>query len=108
MVGWDYRAYYIEHTPPALIKHMSREHQVLWPAIAAVIHAHLQWAGAVILEGWQLEPPRVRAVSHPYLRACWLVIDEAVLEARLRADTAFDQGCTNVERLIRHYMARSR
>ena len=30
-----------------------------------------------------------------------------MLEARLRADTAFYQGCTDVERLIRHYMARS-
>jgi hypothetical protein len=108
MAGWDYRAYYIEHTPPALIKHMRREHQALWPAITAAIHAHLQWAGPVILEAWQLEPPRVRAVSHPHLRACWLLVDEAVLEARLRADTAFHQGCTNVERLIRHYMARSR
>jgi hypothetical protein len=31
-----------------------------------------------------------------------------VLEARLRADTAFYQGCTDVERFIRHYLARSR
>ena len=61
-----------------------------------------------ILEGWQLDPDRVRAVSHPHLRTCWLLVDEAVLEARLRADTAFSQGCTDVERLIRHYLERSR
>ena len=47
------------------------------------------------------------AVSHPQLRTCWLLVDEAVLEARLRADMAFSQGCTDVERLIRHYLARS-
>jgi hypothetical protein len=73
-----------------------------------VIHAQLPWAGPVILEGWQLDAERVRAVRHPHLRACWLLVDEAVSEARLRADTAFYQGCTDAERLIRHYLARSR
>lgn len=47
------------------------------------------------------------AVTRPHLRACWLLVDDAVLEARERADTAFYQGCTDVERFIRHYMARS-
>src|SRR5262245_30792658 len=108
MAGWDYRAYYVAHTPPTLIEHSRREHQALWPAMAAVIHAHLQWAGPVILEGWQLDPDRVCAVSHPHLRTCWLLVDEAVVEARLRADTTFSQGCTDVERLIRYYLARSR
>jgi hypothetical protein len=61
-----------------------------------------------ILEGWQLDPERVRAVTRPHLRACWLLVDEAALEARVRADTAFYQGCTDVERFIRHDMARSR
>jgi hypothetical protein len=36
------------------------------------------------------------------------LVDDVVLEARLRADTAFDQGCTDVGRFIRHYLARSR
>ena len=31
-----------------------------------------------------------------------------MLGARLRADTTFYQDCTDVERLIRHYLARSR
>jgi hypothetical protein len=88
--------------------HRRREHQAWWPAITAVIHAHFQWAGPVILEGWQFDPERVWAVSHPQLRTCWLLVDEAVLEARLRADPAFSQGCTAVERLMRHYRARSR
>ena len=108
MAGWDYRAYYVAHPPPTLIEHSRREHQALWPAIAAVIHAHLQWAGPVIVEGWQLEPERLRSVTHPHLRACWLLVDDTVLEARLRADTAFYQGCTDVERFIRHDLARSR
>jgi hypothetical protein len=34
-------------------------------------------------------------------------VDDAVLEARLRADTALYYGCADVERLIRHYVARS-
>jgi 2-phosphoglycerate kinase len=108
MAGWDYRAYYLAHAPPALIEHSQREHQALWPAIVAVIDAHHHWAGPVILEGWQLDPARVASVAHPQLRACWLLVDEAVLEARLRADTAFYQGCADVERLIRHYLTRSR
>ena len=62
----------------------------------------------VILEGWQLDPARVASVIHPQLYACWLPVNEAVLEVRLRADTAFYQGYTDVERLIRHDLARSR
>jgi 2-phosphoglycerate kinase len=108
MAGWDYRAYYIAHTPATLIRHSRQEHDALWPAIVAVIHAHLQWAGPVILEGWQLDPDRVTSLTHPQLRACWLLVDDAMLEARLRADTAFYQGASDVERLIRHYLARSR
>ena len=107
MAGWDYRAYYVAHPPATLIDHSMREHQALWPAITAVTHAHLQWAGPVILEGWQLDPARVASCTHPQIRACWLLVDDAVLEARLRADTAFYQGCADVERLIRHYVARS-
>ena len=37
MTGWDDCAYHAEHTPPMLIEHSTREHQALWPAIAAVI-----------------------------------------------------------------------
>jgi 2-phosphoglycerate kinase len=107
MAGWEYRAYYIAHTPATLIRHSMREHEALWPAIVAVIDAHLQWAGPMILEGWQLDPTRVASLTHPQLRACWLLVDDAVLEARLRADTAFYHGCADVERLIRHYLARS-
>ena len=107
MAGWDYRAYYVAHPPPTLIEHSRREHQALWPAIAAVIDAHLRWAGPVILEGWPLDPERVRAATHPQLRACWLLVEDAVLEARLRADTGFYDGCADVERSILHYMARS-
>lgn len=108
MAGWDYRAYYLAHPPATLIHHSRQEHDALWPAIAAVIHAHLQWAGPVILEGWQLDPDRVTSLTHPRLRACWLLVDDAVLEARLRADTAFYQGASDVERLIHHYVARRR
>lgn len=108
MAGWDYRAYYSAHTPATLIHHSMRAHEALWPAIVAVIDAHLQGGGPMILEGWHLDPPRVASLTHPQLRTCWLLVDGAVLEARLRADTAFYHGGADVERLIRHYRARSR
>lgn len=107
MTGWDYRDYYTTHTPATLIQYCIKGHDALWPAIAAVIAAHLTWAGPVILEGWALDPARVASLAHPQLRMCWLLVDEAVLEARLRADTAFAEGCADVERFIRHYHARS-
>ena len=108
LAGGEYRAYDIAPTPATLIRYRMREHEALWPAIVAVIDAHLQGAGPMILEGWQRDPPRVASLTHPQLRACWLLVDGAVLEARLRADTAFDHGGADVERLIRHYLARSR
>jgi 2-phosphoglycerate kinase len=64
MAGWDYRAYYVAHPPATLIQHSMEEHHALWPAIVAVIHAHLQWAGPVILEGWQLDPAYVGVFPH--------------------------------------------
>ena len=39
---------------------------------------------------------------------CCGLPNDAVLEARLRADTAFYQGCTDGERFMRHYLARCR
>jgi 2-phosphoglycerate kinase len=108
LAGWEDRAYYIEHPSALLIHQRMRAHDAVWPAIVAVIDAHLHWAGPVILEGWQLDPERVRAITPPQLRTCWLLVDDAVLEARLRADTAFYQGCTHVEHLIRQYLARRR
>jgi hypothetical protein len=62
----------------------------------------------VILEGWPRDPAHVASVTHPQLRACWLLVNDAVLEARLRADTAFYQGGTDGERSIRHSLARCR
>jgi 2-phosphoglycerate kinase len=108
MADWDYRDYYVRQSPATLIHHSMQEHAALWPAIAAVIQAHRQRAGPVILEGWQLDPERVASFTHPHLRICWLLVDEAVLETRLRADTAFPRGCTDVERLIYHYVERNR
>ena len=55
------------------------------------------------LEGCQLDPTRVASLTHLPLRACWLLVDDAVLEAQLRAGTAFYHGGADVERLIRHY-----
>jgi hypothetical protein len=101
------KSYYIANTPATLIRPSRQEHDALWRAITAVIHAHLEWAGPVILEGWQLDPDRVTSLTHPQLRACWLSVDDAVLEARLRADTAFYQGAGDAERSIQHYLARS-
>jgi 2-phosphoglycerate kinase len=45
MAGWDYLAYYLVHSPATLIEHSRQEHDALWPAMAAVIEAHLRWAG---------------------------------------------------------------
>ena len=98
VAGWAYRDYCVTRSPATLISDSVQEHAALGPATATVIQAHLQCAGPVILEGWKLEPERVTSFPHPQLRACWLLVDAALLEARLRADTAFHQGCGDVER----------
>jgi hypothetical protein len=97
LAGWDDRAYDVAPPPPAWLAPRTQAHQAWWPAMAAVIHAPLQWAGPVSLAGWQLDPARGRAVTHPPLRACWLLVDDGVRAARLRADTAFYHGGAEVE-----------
>jgi AAA domain len=106
MAGWDDRAYYIAHTPATLIHHSRQEQDALWPAIAAVIHAHLQWAGH---PGRLATRSRPHDVVDPPAAPCLLAISRRRGAGGLAAGRyGFLSGASDVERLIHHYLARSR
>lgn len=107
MDGGDYREFYITRSVDDLIADAERRHAALWPAIARVISAHATWGDPVVLEGWALYPSKVAQLELHIVASLWLVADDQVLEARVRAAVDFYQGASDEEAMIRHFVARS-
>ena len=103
----DYREYYISHSVEELLEHAQRSHRALWPAIKSVIHEHATWASPSIVEGWALLPDLVRALDFGRIAAVWIEVPDSVLEARVRANTAFSAEASNKELMIRCFTQRS-
>ena len=108
MDGIDYREYYVTHSLVELIADVERRHAALWPALARVITTHAAWGDPTVIEGWALYPARVAALRLPDYASLWLVADDAVLEARVRAAADFYRGASDEETMIRHFIERSR
>ncbi len=104
----DYREYYATRAVDELIADAERRHAALWPALAQVITAHAIWGDPIVIEGWALSPVRVAELRLANVAALWLVTDDAVLDARVRAAVDFYRGASDEEAMIRHFVARSR
>jgi len=103
----DHREYYLSHTVEELLDHAERAHRALWPAISSVIHEHATWARSSIIEGWALLPALVAKLDLASIAAVWIDVPESVLNARVRADTAFYAGASDPELMIRRFTSRS-
>lgn len=108
MDGIDYREYYVTRSVVELIADVERRHAALWPSLSRVITTHAAWGDPTVIEGWALYPARVAALRLPNYASLWLVADDALLEARVRAATDFYRGASNEETMIRHFIERSR
>jgi 2-phosphoglycerate kinase len=107
MEGSDYREYYVSRSIEDLIKDAEREHQALWPAVEVVIRAHATWRSPLLLEGWALRPARVSRLDLLGTVSLWLIVDERLLEERIRADVAFYRGASDEDVMKRKCLARS-
>ncbi|HEY3375977.1 MAG TPA: AAA family ATPase [Armatimonadota bacterium] len=108
MDGLDYREYYATRSVDDLIADAERRHAALWPAIAQMIIAHATWGDPMVLEGWALCPTRVAQLGLSNVASLWLVADDDVLAARVRAAVDFYTGAADEEAMIRHFVTRSR
>lgn len=103
----DYREYYSAHSPPRLLQDALRTHEALWPAIAAVIRRHLEWAGSAVIEGWALLPNLIATIESPRLRSVWIEAPEAILRSRLQAEPDFVRGAADPGLVLERFVGRS-
>jgi len=104
MAGFDYREFYVCHSVDTLISYISKQHQALWPAIAAVIRTHATWGQPIIIEGWNLYPAWVKKLELPNIKSIWLIADDELLEQRIINEEGFYQGASNDEAMIQNYL----
>jgi hypothetical protein len=102
----DHREYYVVRSVDQLWQEALVGHQALAPAIDAVVRMHATWAQPAIIEGWALLPERLGHLA-PEVAAVWLLAGRDLLEARVRADTAFWAGASDTEAMITKFVARS-
>ena len=107
MKGEDYREYYINRSLDELIADAERQHQASWPAIEELIRIHATWGEPAIIEGWGLQPELVSRLDIPSVQSLWLVVEEVVLERRIRNANSFHKGASNREKLIKQFLARA-
>lgn len=107
MDGIDYREYYLSRLVQELIADAERRHTALWPALAQLIRSHASWGDPIVIEGWALYPSQVTQLAFPNIISYWLIADDTVLEARVRAAVDFYRGASDEEAMIQHFVARS-
>lgn len=103
----EYPEYYISHPVEELLEHAMRSHRALRPAIESVIHEHATWTSPAIIEGWSLLPDLVAKLDPGRVTAVWMEAPDSVLEARVRANTAFLSGAAYRELIIKRFTQRS-
>ncbi|HAL46347.1 MAG: hypothetical protein FI707_07145 [SAR202 cluster bacterium] len=107
MAGWAHTEYYISRPLDALMSDARRYHEAMWPAIEAVVRAHAAWGHPAVVEGWALWPERVATLGLPNVSSLWLIGDDRILEARIRADSDHHAGASDEEAMMRAYVARN-
>lgn len=107
MSGLDYREYFVKHTLEDLVYHYQRQHMACWPAVEAVIRKHATWGCPAVIEGWNITPERVKAMTVPNVAAVWLLPTPEVLDRNTRVRDSFYLGASNEELMVERYLARS-
>jgi 2-phosphoglycerate kinase len=108
MFRGDYREYYVRHTPDELWRDALRSHKALWPGIQRIVLNRLEWGHPCVVEGWALLPDLIQALPAEGMAAFWLVVDQEILAARVRADESFHAGASDPERMVQNFLERSR
>jgi 2-phosphoglycerate kinase len=104
----------VEHystlVPAALIRSVMRHYDSMWPTVRELILARAADAAAagLVLEGSALLPAHVAGLGRADVAALWLTADEALLAARMRAESHYDEADTDGRALIDAFLERAR
>jgi 2-phosphoglycerate kinase len=92
-----------------LLESVLAHYERIWPMIRERIvgHATDVAAGPLVLEGSALWPERVAELNLPQVRAVWLTADHALIESRMRRESAFEAAEPGGQALIRSFLART-
>ena len=109
----------VEHystlAPEALIASVMQHYEGMWPMVrelvvrrAADTQATGTQATGLVLEGSALLPDRVAELGREDVAAFWLTADEALLAARMRTESRYDEADANGRALIDAFLERTR
>lgn len=106
--GRTHLDYFTNSTAEQLIDDAQRQHAASWPFVLKLITKHFDFTSTrLVIDGWHLRPHSVAAMNTPNVKAYWIHIDPAVLEARERKNTDFLEGSSDPERMHQNFMGRS-
>jgi 2-phosphoglycerate kinase len=95
-------------TPKALAEAQLAHYRDMWPLVLERIEAHAaKGAEPLVLEGSGVTPGPVAALGLPGVRAVWLTAAPALIEARVRRESAFDAAPPEAQALIAKFTRRS-
>jgi 2-phosphoglycerate kinase len=105
----DVALHYATLSPAQLLESVLAHYQPMWPMIRELIdrHANDADAGPLVLEGSALWPERFEGLDLPRVRAVWLTADHALIEARMRRESAFEAADPPGQALIRSFLDRT-
>jgi hypothetical protein len=97
-------------TPDELLASVLDHYRRMWPSVRERIETRAADLDArpLVLEGSALWPELVVELDLPGVRAVWLTADAAVLDARIRGESRFDQAEPVGRQLIESFAARTR
>lgn len=100
--------YFTTNPVEQLTADATRQHEATWLAVEGVIRKHARWGPPVVIDGWSMRPAWVAELDFASVASFWMVIDDAVLENRERRNVDFFGRSTDPERMLRHFLGRSR
>lgn len=104
----------VEHystlAPDALIASVMRHYEGMWPMVRELVvrRAADAQASGLVLEGSALLPAHIAELGRDDVAALWLTADEALLAARMRAESRYADADADGRALIDAFLERAR
>jgi 2-phosphoglycerate kinase len=102
--------HYSTLAPDALIDSVMRHYDGMWPMVRELVlrRAADATAAGLVLEGSALLPAHVVALDRDDVAALWLTADEALLAARMHAESRYLEADADARNLIDAFLERTR
>jgi len=100
--------YYLSKEKEELFTDINNCHKALWPAIKAVIEAHIKWNGSAVIEGYALYPKEIAKMRDDNIKPLWLICENDVFSKRYDDHReGFMEGCEDPVKMKDNYVGRS-